>query len=59
VLANRNVPMGWHPCWVRLHATILSASEIVRGRIVFDAPGEAVELVYAPGLRSLATWTLV
>ncbi len=33
-----------------IHATTLSAGEMVRGRIVIDAPGGAVELVYAPGL---------
>jgi hypothetical protein len=42
-----------------LQATTLNAGEMVRGTIVFDAPAEAAELVYAPGLRSLATWTLV
>jgi Domain of unknown function (DUF4352) len=41
-----------------LEATTLNGGEHVRGVIVFDAPTDAAELVYAPGLRSLATWTL-
>ena len=42
-----------------LQATTLNGGETVRGTIVFDAPAEAAKLVYAPGLRSLASWTLI
>ena len=41
-----------------LQATTLNSGETVRGTVVFDASAEATELVYAPGLRSLATWAL-
>lgn len=41
-----------------LHATTLNGGETVRGTVVIDASTEAVEIVYAPGMRALGVWTI-
>lgn len=41
-----------------LEATELNPGEQTQGRFSIDAPKNATQLVYAPGLRSLGYWTL-
>ena len=41
-----------------LNATTLNKGEKVTGRIVFDVPNKAVNVVYAPGSQALGQWTV-
>ena len=39
-----------------LHAVTLNKGEKVTGRIAFDVPNKAVNVVYAPGMQALGQW---